>query len=1123
MKTLNKILVWLAFLLCVPIGAAAADQLSSVAYTPDPSTPQKSISKIVLDFDDASHGLYGTVETEGITLTRKGSTEVLYAMSDPAIYGSKLTLEFAYKNETTPATVTTEGIYTLHIPAGAIQGMNPRIPNAEINVEFTVTPAATTDMSRYTLNPEPGPVDGISTVELAFPDSKGLDWFYNNLFGKIDLSSITLSDKNNPSVYYSGIKKKFDNNHTITIGFADSNNQEVTVTTPGTYLLHIPAGLFQKDYTDVKNDEINVEYIIASGQPVEFRNYMINPADGSTIGQLYQLTCTFPNLKDGLDFPVSKAGDITIVTPAGETYYGYNAQVASADGGQYNQLRINFAPQNATSIEQAKTFVAAGKYTVVIPEGTLKAYGKDITNGKITTAFTIDPQLNFTYIVSPAPDTYHSDFGPITIKTGSSMSTLSVRPNTGLSAVISKDETSYNLFATQTDSATVTLVAPDYAKAAYGDWTVTFPARYFTGKDKQGVTITNHDAITFIYRIKKAEEFPFTATPADGDTIASFKNLTLLFEGSNLKRIELNTEAGTPQMTCDNDTIALTGSISAKYAILAIPGGRDLTDGKYTISIPAGYIKTVDANNLIADVNTFTTSFIVKGISVADYTKGILFLNEGWFGHDPGSINFYSNDGNWTYDAYQLKNPTHKLGVTSQYGDVFGDNIYVVSKQNDGSNPDSGGIFTVIDAKTMAYKGQISALPATPSGNQPRAFCAWDEHKGYLSTQKAIYTVNLDNLTLDSIVPGSDKYTSFNSNGEMLRYGNHIFAMRKSEGVDAIDPLTNKVVTIPAELAAGFAILPDGRFIVATQNEANEFISISPTALTVEENFDIDADYAKITDSWSTWRKAPIAASTTMNRVYYVNTKSTQGYVAGPRTVACYDFDTKKYTENFITLPGKADGEAEDWVLYGEGVSVNPVTGLVVLSAVETGYGQHYKKNRVFMADPRTGAILKEKTLVMKDNFWFPAMAMYPDFEAPVIDTTMISLPDRRIERVVNLSAATSLAVGNPHLINYSVRNLDPDKVIVTPANQNGQYLVKVIEHAANYSLEMTADYRGRKTTVVCSVKHGVGVDEIGEEAATMTVYNLQGIIVLRNATEEQIYTLPAGIYIANGKKYLVK
>ena len=260
-----------------------------------------------------------------------------------------------------------------------------------------------------------------------------------------------------------------------------------------------------------------------------------------------------------------------------------------------------------------------------------------------------------------------------------------------------------------------------------------------------------------------------------------------------------------------------------------------------------------------------------------------------------------------------------------------------------------------------------------------------------------------------------------------------------------------------------------------------------------------------------------------MNRVYYVNTKSTQGYVAGPRTVACYDFDTKKYTENFITLPGKADGEAEDWVLYGEGVSVNPVTGLVVLSAVETGYGQHYKKNRVFMADPRTGAILKEKTLVMEDNFWFPAMAMYPDFEAPVIDTTMISLPDRRIERVVNLSAATSLAVGNPHLINYSVRNLDPDKVIVTPANQNGQYLVKVIEHAANYSLEMTADYRGRKTTVVCSVKHGVGVDEIGEEAATMTVYNLQGIIVLRNATEEQIYTLPAGIYIANGKKYLVK
>lgn len=1115
-------LCWILLMLALPLRTLGADQLTDVSYTPDPATEQRELTKIVLDFSDANHGLYGKVETTGITLTRKGSTEVLYALPDPAIYNTRVTLEFAYKGDTIATTVTTAGIYTLHVPAGAVMGSNPRIPNAEINVDFTVNPVTQTDMSRYTLNPTPGNVDKISSIELGFPDSNGLDWFYNNLFGKTDLSAITLTDVSNPSVKYTAVKKKFDNNYTITFGFVNGSD-EVTISSPGTYLLHIPAGLFQKDFTDVKNDEINVEYTISSGQPEEFRNYILNPADGASVGQLYQMSFTFPMLTDGMDFPVTKAGDITLQTPSGETYYGFNAQVASAEGGSYNQLLLNFAPQGASSIEAAKTFTAAGKYTVTMPEGTLKAYGKEVVNGQIISTFTVDPQLNFTYNVSPSPATVHDSFVPIVFTAGSSMSTLSVRPNTGLNAVMAKGETSYKLFAMQTDSATVTFVTPDYAVPSAGDWSVTIPARFFTGKDKQGVTITNHDAISLPYRIRGAETFTYTATPANGDTIKVFKNLKLLFEGDNLKRLELNPQKTVPVLIHDTDTLELEGRISSKYAIFEIPGGAKLANGKYTVNVPAGYIKTVDANNLSASVDAISTSFILMNDSVTDFTKGILFLNEGWFGHDPGSINFYSNNGTWTYDAYQLKNPTHSLGLTSQYGDVFGNNIYVVSKQADGTQAESGGIFTVIDAKTMLFKGQIGSLPATIANNQPRAFCAWNEHKGYLSTSKAIYTVDLDNLTLGSIVPGSDLNTSYNSNGEMLRYGNHIFAMRKSEGIDAIDPLTDDVTTIPAELAAGFAILPNGNFIVATQNESNEFIRISPSSLTVEETFNIDADYAKITDSWATWRKAPIAASTTLNRVYYVNAKSTKGYVAGPHTVACYDFDTKQYTEQFITLPGTADGETADWVLYGEGISVDPATGYIMLSAVETGYGTHYKKNRVFVADPATGAILPQHTLVMDDNYWFPAMAMYPDFQAPAIDTVNIQLTNRIGDYVLDLAAVTSLSVGNPNLIVYSAKSMNDEVCSVTPTTRNGQFLISVHKDKTRYSLELSADYRGRKTTLIYDVENGLGTDEVIGEDIPLTVYNLQGVVVLRNATIEQVYQLPAGIYIANGKKYMVR
>lgn len=48
-------------------------------------------------------------------------------------------------------------------------------------------------------------------------------------------------------------------------------------------------------------------------------------------------------------------------------------------------------------------------------------------------------------------------------------------------------------------------------------------------------------------------------------------------------------------------------------------------------------------------------------------------------------------------------------------------------------------------------------------------------------------------------------------------------------------------------------------------------------------------------------------------------------------------------------------------------------------------------------------------------------------------------------------------------------------------------------------------------------------IDEEVAEPETITVYNLQGICVLRNAERSELNNLPAGLYIVNGKKVLVK
>lgn len=50
-----------------------------------------------------------------------------------------------------------------------------------------------------------------------------------------------------------------------------------------------------------------------------------------------------------------------------------------------------------------------------------------------------------------------------------------------------------------------------------------------------------------------------------------------------------------------------------------------------------------------------------------------------------------------------------------------------------------------------------------------------------------------------------------------------------------------------------------------------------------------------------------------------------------------------------------------------------------------------------------------------------------------------------------------------------------------------------------------------------------VGIDVIAAPAQDWVVYNLQGIRVMKATCEADLNTLPAGLYIVNGKKYLVK
>ena len=121
-----------------------------------------------------------------------------------------------------------------------------------------------------------------------------------------------------------------------------------------------------------------------------------------------------------------------------------------------------------------------------------------------------------------------------------------------------------------------------------------------------------------------------------------------------------------------------------------------------------------------------------------DYTKGTFIVNEDWYGHQNSSVNFLSDDGTWTYNAFQKENLGHELGCTSQFGTIYGDLLYIVSKQSkDGAASVEGSRLAVIDAKTMQVKKEFQTINS--AGADGRSFLGVDLTKGYIGTSNGIY------------------------------------------------------------------------------------------------------------------------------------------------------------------------------------------------------------------------------------------------------------------------------------------------------------------------------------------------------------------------------------------------
>ena len=393
------------------------------------------------------------------------------------------------------------------------------------------------------------------------------------------------------------------------------------------------------------------------------------------------------------------------------------------------------------------------------------------------------------------------------------------------------------------------------------------------------------------------------------------------------------------------------------------------------------------------------------------FTNGIIFVNEDRYGPNQGSLNYYNYDyDEMEYNVFAEVNPDVKLGVTTQFGQLYGGRLFLVSKQansSEASGSTVGSRLAVLDAATLKQQGSILRFgESADSIYDGRAYCAVTADKGYVSTSAGIFVIDVPSMSVMGSIDGTmssakgDSYSLYHDQcGDMVRFGQYVFAVQQGRGLHVIDPVSDVVVkTLPFPNIVTVFVTAGGNLYVANNSreiydyssgpyEAN-FTRIDPVALTVDEVFTLDGTCGALS-SWGAWRACMVCVDPHSERVYY-NHDEYQNYISS------YDFTTRVYTDELITLPEGVeinwDGTKERQGLYASAISFDPHTGAMVVQTAEAAPMSRRSFNHYWVLFYDANTLELKRQVRLRDAYWFPAMAVYPDTCDPTVTISDVAL-----------------------------------------------------------------------------------------------------------------------------------
>ena len=467
------------------------------------------------------------------------------------------------------------------------------------------------------------------------------------------------------------------------------------------------------------------------------------------------------------------------------------------------------------------------------------------------------------------------------------------------------------------------------------------------------------------------------------------------------------------------------------------------------------------------------------------FTNGIIFVNEDRYGANQGSINFYNYDyDEMEYNVFAIMNPGVKLGVTSQHAQLFGGRLFVVSKQangNEAAGSTVGSRLAVLDAATLRQQAAILRFDATPDSiYDGRAFCAVNNAKGYVSTSAGIFVLDVATMTTSGPIEGTQSsakgdYNSlyYDQCGDMVRFGQYVFAVQQGKGLHVIDPAVDRVVaTLPFPDIVTVFVTAGGNLYVANNSREvydygtgtynADFTQIDPVTFETLAIHQLDDKGALC--AWGAWHARMLCVDPSVERVYY-NHEEYQNFIS------CYDFNTRQLTDTLIMLPDAAgvnwDGTQNRQGLYASALSFDPHTGDLVVQTTEAApmYAyQVFNHNWVLFYDAATLELKRQVRL--QDAYWFPALAVYPDVCEPEVSVSDMTVK-RGDEKVISLLEAVSDADNMSALAVTTAVSEDPS---VARVWVRGLELHVAAVQQGRTHVRLTADSNGTLATATFTV-----------------------------------------------------